>query len=161
MPQAQQCQIQGSSATYTTAQDNTRPLNPLSEARDQTCNLMFPSRIGFRCATMGNPRKMILNTFHLVFYYSDCIYTCLCVIGIITVAAEANLKRILCMNKLCPPSLFLYYTLKMIYVILFMDFNNVIFKVMIYQLQHAFLISAKSKTNYRSTLFCQQVIKFR
>ena len=27
-------------------------LNPLSEVRDQTCNLMVPSVIGFRCATM-------------------------------------------------------------------------------------------------------------
>ena len=28
-------------------------LNPLNEARDQTCNLMLPSWIRFRCATMG------------------------------------------------------------------------------------------------------------
>ena len=30
-----------------------RILNPPSEARDQTCNLTVPSRICFRCATMG------------------------------------------------------------------------------------------------------------
>ena len=30
-------------------------LNPLSEAGDQTRNLMVPSRIHFRCATMGTP----------------------------------------------------------------------------------------------------------
>ena len=30
-------------------------LIPLSEARDQTCNLMVPSGIGFRCAMMGTP----------------------------------------------------------------------------------------------------------
>ena len=30
-------------------------LNPLSKARDWTCNLMAPSRIHFRCATMGTP----------------------------------------------------------------------------------------------------------
>ena len=29
--------------------------NPLSEARDRTRNLMFPSRIRFCCATMGTP----------------------------------------------------------------------------------------------------------
>uniref|UniRef100_A0A4X1T5W0 Uncharacterized protein n=1 Tax=Sus scrofa TaxID=9823 RepID=A0A4X1T5W0_PIG len=30
-------------------------LNPLSEARDRTCNLMVPSRIRFCCTTMGTP----------------------------------------------------------------------------------------------------------
>ena len=30
-------------------------LNPLSEARDRTCNLMVPSRIRFRCTTTGTP----------------------------------------------------------------------------------------------------------
>ena len=30
-------------------------LNPLSEARVQTCNLMVPSQICFHCATMGTP----------------------------------------------------------------------------------------------------------
>ena len=30
-------------------------LNSLSETRDQTRNLMVPSRIRFRCATMGTP----------------------------------------------------------------------------------------------------------
>ena len=29
--------------------------NPLSEARVRTCNLMVPSGIRFRCATMGTP----------------------------------------------------------------------------------------------------------
>ena len=29
--------------------------NPLSEARDQTYNLMVPSRISFRCAMTGTP----------------------------------------------------------------------------------------------------------
>ena len=30
-------------------------LNPLSEVRDQTCNLMVPSWIHLCCATMGTP----------------------------------------------------------------------------------------------------------
>ena len=30
-------------------------LDPLSEARDGTCNLMVPNRICFRCATTGTP----------------------------------------------------------------------------------------------------------
>ena len=34
-----------------------RTLNPLSEARDQTCNFMVPSRICFRCATTGTPKN--------------------------------------------------------------------------------------------------------
>ena len=38
-PQLWQCQI----------------LNPLSEARDRTCNLMVPSQISFHCTTMGTP----------------------------------------------------------------------------------------------------------
>ena len=38
-------------------------LNPLSEPRDQTQNLMFPSRIHFRCTTIGTP-KNFLNYNH-------------------------------------------------------------------------------------------------
>ena len=34
-----------------------RILNPLSEARDQTHNLMVPSWICFCCATIGTPRS--------------------------------------------------------------------------------------------------------
>ena len=30
-------------------------LNPLREARDQSCNLMVPSWIRFHCATTGTP----------------------------------------------------------------------------------------------------------
>ena len=30
-------------------------VNSLSEARDQTCNFMVPSRIRLRCATTGTP----------------------------------------------------------------------------------------------------------
>ena len=32
-------------------------LNPLTEAWDQTCNLMVPSQIRFCCATTGTPKK--------------------------------------------------------------------------------------------------------
>ena len=35
-------------------------LNPLSEARDRTCNLMVPSRICFHCSTTGTPQGCIL-----------------------------------------------------------------------------------------------------
>ena len=34
-----------------------RILNPLSEARDLTHNLMVPTRIRFRCAKTGTPRS--------------------------------------------------------------------------------------------------------
>ena len=37
-----------------------RILNPLSEARDQTRNLMVPSWIRFRSATTGDPWQLIL-----------------------------------------------------------------------------------------------------
>ena len=33
-------------------------LNPLSEARDQTHNLMIPSQIRFHCTTMGTPDRV-------------------------------------------------------------------------------------------------------
>ena len=37
-------------------------LNPLSEARDRTHNLMVPSQIRFRCATTRTPELVILKT---------------------------------------------------------------------------------------------------
>ena len=40
-------------------------LNPLNEARDQTCNLMVTSRIHFRWATMGTPGNIFLIFFLL------------------------------------------------------------------------------------------------
>ena len=36
-------------------------LNPLSETRDRTCNLMVPSRVHFRCATTGNLAFLFLG----------------------------------------------------------------------------------------------------
>ena len=41
-------------------------LNPLSKAREQTCNLTVPSRIRFRCSIMGTP--LLCLFFGLVFY---------------------------------------------------------------------------------------------
>ena len=38
-------------------------LNPLSEARDLTLILMVPSRVCFRCATIGTPRSWVLILF--------------------------------------------------------------------------------------------------
>ena len=40
-------------------------LNPLSEARDQTCILMVPSRIRFRCAMTGTPYKLLYLSVNL------------------------------------------------------------------------------------------------
>ena len=34
-------------------------LNPLSEARDQTHDLIVPSQIHFYCATMGTPKAIL------------------------------------------------------------------------------------------------------
>ena len=36
-------------------------LNPLSEARDRTCNLMVPSRIHSHCTTMGTPGEQFIK----------------------------------------------------------------------------------------------------
>ena len=49
-------------------------LNPLSEARDRTCNLMVPSRILFCCAMMGTPlmtvfRQSFPQLLVSIFYY--------------------------------------------------------------------------------------------
>ena len=38
-------------------------LNPLSEARDETCTLKDTGRICFRCTTMGNPGGLFLKSF--------------------------------------------------------------------------------------------------
>ena len=39
--------------------------NPVSEARDQTHNLMVPIQIRFYCTKMGTPGLNFKNTFHL------------------------------------------------------------------------------------------------
>ena len=43
-------------------------LNPLSEARDQTHNLVVPSRIHFLCATMGTPSLPIFKSRFFFFF---------------------------------------------------------------------------------------------
>ena len=43
-------------------------LNPLGEARDQTHNLMVPSRIHFRCATMGTPCLISYYTYFIKYW---------------------------------------------------------------------------------------------
>ena len=60
-PQPQQRRIRAVSATYTTAHGNAGSLNPLSKARDPTCNLMVPSRIRFHCAMTGTPHDVCFN----------------------------------------------------------------------------------------------------
>ena len=67
-------------ATATAAQDpsrvcdlhhssrQSRILNPLSEARDQTPNPRIPSRICFRCAETGTPNRKVLKGSILTLY---------------------------------------------------------------------------------------------
>ena len=43
-----------------------RILNPLSEARDRTHNLMVPRQIRFCCATMGTPRTLFQSYWEAV-----------------------------------------------------------------------------------------------
>ena len=38
-------------------------LNPLSEGRDGTCNLMVTSQIHFSCSTTGTPKKYLRSYF--------------------------------------------------------------------------------------------------
>ena len=55
-------------------------LNPLSEARDQTLNLMVPSRIRFHCATTGTPSPRFLASDS--FTYGPCIVGRTCSVSI-------------------------------------------------------------------------------
>ena len=72
-PQPQQRQIRAISATYTTAHGNSWILNTLSEARDQTRNLMVPSQIHFHCTMSGTPTVFLFcKKFHLLYYRSLC-----------------------------------------------------------------------------------------
>ena len=48
-------------------------VNPLSKARDQTSNLMVPSRICFCCATMGTP---FFRFFFQIGYYGIMRFPC-------------------------------------------------------------------------------------
>ena len=50
-----------------------RILNPIIEARDQTRNLMVPSRIRFHWATTGTPETFNCYTI-LSILYEECIY---------------------------------------------------------------------------------------
>ena len=54
-PQPQQCQIQATSVTYTTAHGNTGSFNPLSEARIKPESSWTASQIHFHGATTGTP----------------------------------------------------------------------------------------------------------
>ena len=40
--------------------------DPLSEARDQTCNLMVPSQIRFHCAMTETPDIVIYNNIYVI-----------------------------------------------------------------------------------------------
>ena len=66
----QQRQIQATSVTYTRAHSSAGSFNPLSEARDQTRNLMGPSWIHFLWAITGTPQVLLLTYTFL----HDCIY---------------------------------------------------------------------------------------
>ena len=62
MSQPQQGQIQVTSATYTTAHGNTKPLiHRASEASDRTCILTDTSWTHFCCTTAGTPLSGILK----------------------------------------------------------------------------------------------------
>ena len=66
-PQPQQRQIRATSLIYTTSHGQCQILNPLSEARDRTCNLMVSSQIRFHCTTAGT---LVLNFLILSFLLS-------------------------------------------------------------------------------------------
>ena len=53
-------------------------LNPLSKARDQTCNLMVPSRICFCCTTTGTPAMsfLLLYSYILLSFVLKIIFYC-------------------------------------------------------------------------------------
>ena len=56
------CQARGQIGAVAAGHRQLQPrriLNPVSKARDQTCNLMVPSRIRFHCATTGTPKTYL------------------------------------------------------------------------------------------------------
>ena len=53
-------------------------LNPLSQARDPTCNLMVTSRIHFLCTTMGIPTYIYFFIFLSIMIYHRISNTSLC-----------------------------------------------------------------------------------
>ena len=46
-----------------------RILNPLSEARDRTHNLMVPSQIRFHCSMTGTPLSPLYHSFFFLMYF--------------------------------------------------------------------------------------------
>ena len=50
-----------------------RILNPLSQARDRTCNLMVPSRIRFCCDKMGTPTFLVFLTSTTFLFTPFCL----------------------------------------------------------------------------------------
>ena len=53
--------LRATAASLCHSSQECRILKPLSEARDWTCNLLVPSCIHFRCATMRTPKLGIPN----------------------------------------------------------------------------------------------------
>ena len=50
-------QIEATAASLHRSSQQHQILNPLSKARDQTRNLVVPSRIRFCCTTVGSPGR--------------------------------------------------------------------------------------------------------
>ena len=48
-------------------------LNPLNKARDQTCNLLVPGWISFRCATKGTPYLFHFTVYAFLLMYLLCM----------------------------------------------------------------------------------------
>ena len=63
---------------YTRSSRQRRVVDPLSRTRDQTCNLMVPSWIPFRCAMMGTPRILFSDSelFALSLSYEETFGAC-------------------------------------------------------------------------------------
>ena len=57
-------------ATPDQSSQQHRILNPLSEARDQTHNLMVPSQIRFRCAMTGTPSLTVFHCMEVKAFFS-------------------------------------------------------------------------------------------
>ena len=67
-------------------------LNPLSEARDRTCNLMVPSWVHFQCTTTGTPKrfKKIIIIWILHFVIVKSIFT---IIWQVSICTKSNLGQ--------------------------------------------------------------------
>ena len=86
--------------TYTIAHSNTGSFTHLSDARDQTCNLMVPSQICFCCVTMGILSLAFWKTDIAAWYKLDQRWEAKWkAIALVFINTNKNLNRVLAVRR--------------------------------------------------------------